>query len=123
MIIFPFLRRVAPAPSRIGWVKPESKNQPSLQIANGQSSGSNALNNPSQVHHRRNTRVSMDLSSRGTLSFENISYTIDERRTNALWKKFRQFFIPPIPEKQIVDNVSGVFESGMNAIMGKKSFF
>jgi hypothetical protein len=56
-----------------------------------------------QIGSRRNTRVSIDLSSKGILSFHNISYMIGRRK----------------PQKQIIHNISGVFRSGMNAIMGK----
>lgn len=51
------------------------------------------------IQSRRNTRVSIDLSSKGTLAFQHISYTVNKR--------------------QIIDDISGCFKAGMNAIMGK----
>jgi hypothetical protein len=68
---------------------------------------------------QRSNRTSIDLSSPGTLSFHNINYIVDESSTNSLWKK-----LYPSPKrsssgKQILSNVSGVFTSGLNAIMGK----
>ncbi|CAF2629932.1 unnamed protein product [Rotaria sp. Silwood2] len=72
----------------------------------------------SQCRSRRNTRVSMDLSSKGTLSFHNISYVIGQRQINSRCKNWYPSFIKSKPKKQIIDDVSGIFASGMNAIMG-----
>ncbi|CAF1339002.1 unnamed protein product [Rotaria sordida] len=72
----------------------------------------------SQRHSGRNTRISMDLSSKGTLSFRNISYVIGRRQMNNGCKKWYPFFIKSKSKKQIIDDVSGIFTSGMNAIMG-----
>jgi hypothetical protein len=94
------------------------------------------LNNPSETNHesiqlrcssnvgsRSNRRVSMDLSSKGTLSFHNINYTIDGLQKNNLCKNLRPSFIKSKPGKQIINDVSGIFKSGMNAIMGKNSLY
>jgi hypothetical protein len=56
----------------------------------------------------------MDLTSKGTLSFHNISYNIGGRHRN-----WYPSFIKPKAGKQIIDDVSGIFTSGMNAIMGE----
>ncbi|CAF4435094.1 unnamed protein product [Rotaria sp. Silwood2] len=60
----------------------------------------------------------MDLSSKGTLSFHNISYVIGQRQINSRCKNWYPSFIKSKPKKQIIDDVSGIFASGMNAIMG-----
>ena len=73
----------------------------------------------SELPSRRDTRVSMDLTSTGTLSFHNISYVIGGGHRNGLEKTCYPSFIKPKPGKQIIDDVSGIFRSGMNAIMGK----
>jgi len=56
----------------------------------------------------------MDLTSKGTLSFHNISYNIGGRHRN-----WYPSFIKSKAGKQIIDDVSGIFKSGMNAIMGE----
>ncbi|CAF1473262.1 unnamed protein product [Adineta steineri] len=68
---------------------------------------------PSKLQNRRDTRVSMDLTSKGTLSFHNIRYVVGERRKNCYLS-----CIKLKSGKKIINNVSGIFTSGMNAIMG-----
>ncbi len=77
----------------------------------------------SEVQSRSSTRTSMDLTSKGTLSFHNISYMIGGRQKIGRCKTCYPPFIKPKPKKQIIDNVSGIFTTGMNAIMGKNSLF
>jgi hypothetical protein len=64
----------------------------------------------------------MDASSTGALSFHNISYVLGETRMNAQCKKCYPPCIKPKPDKQILNDVSGIFKTGMNAIMGKCRF-
>ncbi|CAF4204803.1 unnamed protein product, partial [Adineta steineri] len=68
---------------------------------------------PSELRNQRDTRVSMDLTSKGTLSFHNIRYVVGERRKNCYLS-----CIKLKSGKKIINNVSGIFTSGMNAIMG-----
>ncbi len=91
-ISFRSFSRVSPAPDTF---------PPGISIptSNGDLQHRHSVESGSQ----RNTRVSIDLSSKGILSFHHISYIIGGRK----------------PEKQIIQNISGVFRSGMNAIMGK----
>jgi hypothetical protein len=77
----------------------------------------------SELRNRSKKRVSMDLTSKGTLSFHNISYVVGGRQENSRWKNWYPSFMKPEPEKKIIDDVSGIFISGMNAIMGKNSLF
>ncbi|CAF4919808.1 unnamed protein product [Rotaria sp. Silwood1] len=72
----------------------------------------------SQRHSRRNTRISMDLSSKGILAFQNISYVIGRQQMICRYKNWYPPFMKPKSTKQIIDDVSGIFASGMNAIMG-----
>lgn len=62
------------------------------------------------------SRLSMDSSSTGTLSFHNINYTVGGTSTQCV--KCCPC-IKPKPGKQILYDVSGIFTTGMNAIMGK----
>jgi hypothetical protein len=73
----------------------------------------------SELVIRKNTRISMDLTSKGTLSFHNINYIVGGRHANSRMKKWYSSFIKPKPGKQVINDVSGTFTSGMNAIMGK----
>ncbi|CAF4140861.1 unnamed protein product, partial [Rotaria magnacalcarata] len=73
---------------------------------------------PSPPQIRRNTRISIDLSSRGALSFRNISYTLNTGPKNTKYRNILSSVGLLKTEKKIIDNVSGIFESGMNAIMG-----
>ncbi|CAF3699138.1 unnamed protein product [Adineta steineri] len=68
---------------------------------------------PSELRNQRDTRVSMDLTSKGTLSFHNIRYVVGERQKN-----YYLSCIKLKSGKKIINNVSGIFTSGMNAIMG-----
>ena len=63
--------------------------------------------------------VSLDSISNGTLSFYNISYTVGGCQENGRWKNWQPSFMKSKPKKEIIDDVSGIFISGMNAIMGK----
>lgn len=71
----------------------------------------------SVISQRQNRRMSMDPSSRGTLSFHNINYVIGGTGTGNKCCKLP--CIKPKPAKHILSDVSGVFSTGLNAIMGK----
>ena len=77
----------------------------------------------SLYHQQRVSRTSMGLSSPGTLSFYNINYTVGGTRINSKCKNFYPHCMKPKEGKQILYDVSGVFTSGMNAIMGKNLLF
>ena len=68
---------------------------------------------------RRPTRVLMDDSWKGKLSFQQMNYTLDARRVNGFFKSLLPCVFKLGPAKQIIDDVSGVFKPGMNAIMGR----
>jgi hypothetical protein len=89
------------------------------QHPNGASNGSIHDRRSSMISKRRLSRVSMDPSSRGTLSFHNIDYIVGGRGTNPKSKCCSLPCIKPKPGRQILFDVSGVFTTGMNAIMGK----
>jgi hypothetical protein len=65
----------------------------------------------------------MDLTSKGTLSFHNISYIAGGHQENSRWKNYYRSFMRPEPKKHIIDDISGIFTPGMNAIMGKNLLF
>jgi hypothetical protein len=73
----------------------------------------------------KSVEISFDKSefTRVTISFYNINYIIgDERiKTNQylLWQTKIFPCWKPIPSKQILTNVSGIFTPGMNAILGR----
>ena len=77
----------------------------------------------SEPQNRIQKHVSMDSISKGTLSFYNISYTVGGRQENGRWKNWQPSFMKSKPKKRIIDDVSGIFTSGMNAIMGKTHYF
>ena len=72
---------------------------------------------------RKESRVSMDPLSMGTLSFHNVNYTVGGSGTNSSRQKCCLPCIKPNPGRQILQDVSGMFTTGMNAIMGKNTFF
>lgn len=76
---------------------------------------------PTTYRPRRDTRIHMDPLSQGVLSFRNISYAIGQRKMSALSTKILPC-IKPKPGTLILQNISGVFRQGMNAIMGRKLF-
>ncbi|CAF3299285.1 unnamed protein product [Rotaria socialis] len=57
-----------------------------------------------------------------TISFDNINYTIGDKAIkgalNTRWTAGIFPFWKPIPKKQILTNVSGIFTPGMNALLG-----
>lgn len=71
------------------------------------------------VSKRRLSRVLMDPSSAGTLSFHNIDYIVGGRKTNPKSKCCSLPCIKQKPGRQILFDISGVFTTGLNAIMGK----
>jgi hypothetical protein len=77
----------------------------------------------SELRSRNQKHVPMDSISEGTLSFYNISYTVGGRQENGRWKNWHPSFMKSGPKKQIIDDVSGIFRSGMNAVMGKTHYF
>jgi hypothetical protein len=80
------------------------------------------LRRSSIVSGRGAKRVSMDPTAKGTLSFHNISYVVGGPQTNNPCKNCHPWFIKQKPGKQIINDMSGIFKSGMNAIMGKNFF-
>ncbi|CAF1662100.1 unnamed protein product, partial [Adineta ricciae] len=62
--------------------------------------------------------ISKHVKSAGTLSFRNIKYTLGDTFVNDLRRQFCIHSLKPDPPKKILDDVSGIFKSGMNAIMG-----
>jgi hypothetical protein len=69
--------------------------------------------------NRRDTRVSIDPESAGTLSFHGLSYEVGGRSKNGRCKNLYAPCIPSKTGKQIIDDVSGIFSTGLNAILGK----
>lgn len=81
----------------------------------GQNSGvTPAAHSASKKYEQRNKRVSMDLGSQGTLSFHNITYVVNEQgHCRCLpWRKTKS-------DKLVIDKLSGLFGTGMNAVMGE----
>jgi hypothetical protein len=89
------------------------------QHSNGASNGSVQHRRSSTVSRGRLTRVSMDPSSAGALSFYNIDYFVGGTGTNSKTKSCSLPCIKREPVRQILYDVSGIFTTGMNAIMGK----
>jgi hypothetical protein len=77
----------------------------------------------SELRNRNQKHVSMDFISKGTLSFYNIGYAVGGRQENGRWKNWHPSFMKSESKKQLIDDVSGIFRSGMNAIMGKTHYF
>lgn len=77
----------------------------------------------SEPHNLIQKNVSMDSVSKGTVSFHNISYTVGGRQENSPWRNWQPSFMKPKRKTTIVDDISGVFIPGMNAIMGKSHTF
>ena len=111
------LGRIPPSPNH------SSTTMPTAAVTMN-STNSVCLNNnqddPPIVHrasigslNRRSTRASIDPSSRGVLSFHNISYNIGRKNT-----KCHLPCLKVNSGRQIIENVSGIFAPGMNAIMG-----
>ncbi len=97
---------------------------PVSEHPNGTSNGNIHRRRSSMLSKGRLTRFSMDLSSAGALSFHNINYVVGGTETNPITKKCRLPCFKPKPARQILYDVSGIFTTGMNAIMGKnKSLF
>lgn len=119
------LRRVSPAPDNLSVHIPIQAIDTSLPNTSSNHASNENLQHrhSSELQSRRNTRSSMDLFSKGTLSFHNISYMIGGRQKTGRCKHWYPSFTKPKPEKQIIDDVSGIFTTGMNAIMGKNSLF
>ncbi|CAF4061728.1 unnamed protein product [Rotaria sordida] len=80
---------------------------------------SDGYRNFSIVHERKYEQPSNSILSTGEISFYDISYDMDEAITKCKCPKICPYFKKAEPVKQILRNVSGVFRSGMNAIMGQ----
>ena len=91
----------------------------SLEKSRSARNGSLKHRSNSVISQRQNRRVSMDASSRGTLSFHNINYVIGGTGTGRASKCCTLPCIKPKPAKNILSDVSGFFTTGLNAIMGK----
>ncbi|CAF1198891.1 unnamed protein product, partial [Adineta ricciae] len=75
---------------------------------------SSIVKSPSQ----RQKHIFIESLSQGTLSFHNITYTVSGTLRNFSWKKCCTSCVKTKSDKNILDNVSGLFPSGLNAIMG-----
>jgi hypothetical protein len=73
----------------------------------------------SGLRQRKLNQVSMDLLSAGTLSFHHINYVLGETKAQSPCKPWCSSGMKSKPPQQILHDVSGIFKSGMNAIMGK----
>ncbi|CAF0854112.1 unnamed protein product [Adineta steineri] len=67
----------------------------------------------------RNNPIPRNAPSRNTISFRNIKY----EKGNGFFYNFREFWcVPPLKHEEksspILDNISGIFKPGLNAIMG-----
>lgn len=60
-----------------------------------------------------------NLSSTGTLSFRDLKYTLHDTRIDDRRRKYCSSCLKPPSSKWILHKVSGIFSSGMNAILGK----
>ncbi len=74
---------------------------------------------PSSYDQSDHTLASTNLSSAGTLSFRDLKYTLYDTRTDDRRRKCCPSCLKPPTPKQILHEVSGLFSSGMNAILGK----
>jgi hypothetical protein len=102
---------------------PSSTSVQVLDHANGTNNGSIRRRRSSMLSKGQLIRVSMDLSSAGALSFHNINYLVGGTGATPTSKICHLPCIKPKPARQILYDVSGVFTTGMNAIMGKKKSF
>jgi hypothetical protein len=66
------------------------------------------------------TSVPSEPPTGSTLAFHNIDYIVGAKLQNFPCKKWLPPCIKPKQSKQVLYDVSGMFKSGMNAIMGKK---
>ncbi len=73
-----------------------------------------------QSHH---TSKSPNHLYASTLSFRNVTYVLGDTRADHLYRKWYPSCLKPEPPKMILNNVSGIFNSGMNAIMGKSLLY
>ncbi len=121
-IFLRLLRRVSPAPSDLSVPIPMPATDTSLPNTLIHASNENLQHRPSSaLCSPRNACVSMDHASKGKLSFHNVSYVVGGQKQNVRCKNCHPPFIKPKPGKQIINDVSGIFSSGMNAIMGENS--
>ena len=65
------------------------------------------------------TSVPSEPPSGSTLSFYNIDYIVGAKRQKLPYKKWFPACMKPKESRQILYDVSGMFKSGLNAIMGK----
>jgi len=73
---------------------------------------------PSSYDQSDHTLASTNRSSAGTLSFRDLKYTLHGTRTDDRQRKCYPSCLKPPAPKRILHNVSGIFSSGMNAILG-----
>ncbi|CAF1166468.1 unnamed protein product [Adineta steineri] len=81
-------------------------------------------NQSSSYNPLRNSRVSKNAPSKNTISFRNIKYVLG----NEFIYDLREFWcVSPFKSKTkpkpILDDIAGIFKSGINAIMGKNELF
>jgi len=55
----------------------------------------------------------------GTLSFRDIKYILDDTFIDNFRRDWCTSSLKAEPSKRILDDISGIFKTGMNAIMGK----
>ncbi|CAF4723005.1 unnamed protein product [Rotaria magnacalcarata] len=69
----------------------------------------------SRIPSRKNTRVSMDFSSKEHILFEILIMSLVEKKHNSC-QKFYPSFMKPKPQKQIIANVSGASGCGKSCL-------
>jgi hypothetical protein len=74
---------------------------------------------PSSYDQSDHILTSTNLSSAGTLSFRDLKYTLYDTRTDDQRRKYCPSCLKSPAPKRILHKVSGIFSSGMNAILGK----
>lgn len=71
---------------------------------------------------RKLKKTSTKFPLTGTISFHNISYIPNVNRIKIFCSKLCQLCKKPRAVKQVLNDVSGVFKTGMNAVMGEYCF-
>lgn len=75
--------------------------------------------NYSVIHERKQEEAMQNLSSASEISFFDINYTKNEMSANLRCSDICSNYRKAKPKQYILHDVSGVFRTGMNAIMGK----
>ncbi len=77
------------------------------------------MNQDTRNNHHPPPYDQANISSAGTLSFRDLKYTLYGTPADRRPRKCCPSCLKPQPPKRILHKVSGIFTSGMNAIMGK----